>query len=73
METRPIKGTTSRDPDPVKDAAAARRLRDEPKFVGENLMIVDLLRNDLSRVCEVGSVEVTDLMHVESYPRCTSW
>jgi para-aminobenzoate synthetase len=68
IETRPIKGTTPRDPDPEKDAAAAARLRAEPKFVGENLMIVDLLRNDMSIVCEPGTVRVTDLMHVESYP-----
>jgi para-aminobenzoate synthetase len=68
VETRPIKGTTARDPDPVRDEAAAARLRLEPKFVGENLMIVDLLRNDMSQVCLPGTVEVTDLMHVESYP-----
>jgi aminodeoxychorismate synthase component I len=68
LETRPIKGTTPRDPDPVRDLAAAARLRQEPKFVGENLMIVDLLRNDMSRVCVPGTVDVTDLMHVESYP-----
>jgi para-aminobenzoate synthetase len=68
IETRPIKGTTARDPDPEKDAAAAARLRAEPKFVGENLMIVDLLRNDMSMVCVPGTVQVTDLMHVESYP-----
>jgi aminodeoxychorismate synthase component I len=68
VETRPIKGTTPRDPDPERDRRAAERLRQEPKFVGENLMIVDLLRNDMSQVCQVGSVQVTDLMHVESYP-----
>lgn len=68
IETRPIKGTTPRDPDPVRDAAAAARLRDDPKYLGENLMIVDLLRNDMSQVCEVGTVKVTNLMHVESYP-----
>jgi para-aminobenzoate synthetase len=68
VETRPIKGTTPRDPDPARDQAAAARLREEPKFVGENLMIVDLLRNDMSQVCLPGTVEVTDLMHVESYP-----
>jgi anthranilate/para-aminobenzoate synthase component I len=68
IETRPIKGTTARDPDPARDAAAARRLTAEPKFRGENLMIVDLLRNDMAQVCELGSVAVTDLMHVESYP-----
>jgi para-aminobenzoate synthetase len=68
LETRPIKGTTARDADPDRDRAAADRLRREPKFVGENLMIVDLLRNDMSQVCLPGTVEVTDLMHVESYP-----
>jgi aminodeoxychorismate synthase component I len=68
VETRPIKGTTPRDPDPERDRLAANRLRHEPKFVGENLMIVDLLRNDMSQVCLPGTVEVTDLMHVESYP-----
>ena len=68
LETRPIKGTTPRHEDPAKDREAAERLRLDPKFRGENLMIVDLLRNDMSAVCRVGTVEVTDLMHVESYP-----
>ena len=68
LETRPIKGTTARDSDPDRDVEAARRLTLDPKFRGENLMIVDLLRNDMARVCALGSVEVTDLMHVESYP-----
>ncbi|MGH3507784.1 MAG: aminodeoxychorismate synthase component I [Nocardioidaceae bacterium] len=68
IETRPIKGTTPRHPEPDRDAEAARRLTQDPKFRGENLMIVDLLRNDMARVCALGSVEVTDLMHVESYP-----
>ncbi len=68
LETRPIKGTTPRHADPAADRDAAARLTSDPKFRGENLMIVDLLRNDMSMVCEVGSVEVTDLMHVESYP-----
>jgi para-aminobenzoate synthetase len=68
VETRPIKGTTAREADPRLDEAAAQRLTREPKFRGENLMVVDLLRNDMARVCELGSVRVPDLMHVESYP-----
>ncbi len=68
LETRPIKGTTPRYDDPADDRAAAELLRSDPKFRGENLMIVDLLRNDMSMVCQVGTVQVTDLMHVESYP-----
>jgi para-aminobenzoate synthetase len=68
LETRPIKGTTPRDSDPAADAALAKRLRDEPKFRAENLMVVDLLRNDLSTVCKPGSVTVPELMYVESYP-----
>jgi len=68
LETRPIKGTTPRDPDPARDAALAVRLAREPRFRSENLMIVDLLRNDLSMVCEPGSVVVPELMRVESYP-----
>jgi para-aminobenzoate synthetase len=68
IETRPIKGTTPRDPDPDRDAELRARLASEPRFRSENLMIVDLLRNDLSMVCAPGTVEVPDLMCVESYP-----
>ncbi|GAA1952798.1 hypothetical protein GCM10009798_10020 [Nocardioides panacihumi] len=67
IETRPIKGTTPRSADPATDAEHARRLADDTKFRSENLMIVDLLRNDLSMVCEHGTVTVPDLMRVESY------
>lgn len=65
---RPMKGTAARLADPDADAVAARELAEDPKQRAENLMIVDLIRNDLSRVAVPGSVAVPDLFRVESFP-----
>jgi para-aminobenzoate synthetase / 4-amino-4-deoxychorismate lyase len=66
--TRPMKGTTVRCADPDADRAAADSLTTDPKQCAENLMIVDLLRNDLSRIATPGSVAVPELFRVETYP-----
>ncbi|MFB6722131.1 aminodeoxychorismate synthase component I [Kribbella sp. NPDC056345] len=66
-ECRPIKGTAPRDLDPFQDQVAAKALAEDEKTRAENLMIVDLIRNDLGRVSRPGSVQVPQLMQVESY------
>jgi para-aminobenzoate synthetase component 1 len=68
IETRPIKGTRPRHPDPARDAALAVELAASAKDRAENLMIVDLMRNDLARAAAPGSVRVERLFEVECLP-----
>ena len=68
---RPMKGTAARGTTPALDVAAAERLRASPKERAENVMIVDLLRNDLSRIAEPHTVRVPELFHTQALP--TVW
>ena len=68
IETRPIKGTRPRGLGPMHDAALGRALAESAKDRAENVMIVDLLRNDLSRVCRPGTVRVPELFAIEHHP-----
>lgn len=67
VESKPIKGTRPRSSDPQLDQQHARLLRNSAKDQAENLMIVDLLRNDISKNCALGSVTVPELFEIESY------
>jgi len=67
IETRPMKGTQPRGSTPQEDEANRTFLSSDSKNQAENLMIVDLLRNDLSRICDIGSFQVPELFKVESY------
>ncbi len=68
VETRPIKGTRPRSKNPVEDAMLAQELLNSIKDRAENVMIVDLERNDLGRVCQYGTVKVTELAILETFP-----
>jgi para-aminobenzoate synthetase component I len=68
VQTRPIKGTRPRAGDAARDAQLAYELQTSPKEMAELIMITDLLRNDLGRVCEFGSVRVPELARLELYP-----
>jgi len=67
IQTRPMKGTRPRGQNAQDDRRLAEQMQSDPKSRAENLMIVDLLRNDLGRVCDVGSVRVRSLFDVETF------
>jgi para-aminobenzoate synthetase component 1 len=67
IQTRPIKGTRPRSPDPVRDAQLSYELQTSLKETAELVMITDLLRNDLGKVCEFGSVHVPEIVRLERY------
>mgnify|MGYP002881142217 CR=1 FL=1 len=65
---RPIAGTRPRGSDVDEDSLFETDLLNDPKEISEHVMLVDLGRNDLGRVCQIGSVQLTDLMSIEKYP-----
>jgi len=67
MELRPIAGTLKRGRNETEDAAIEEKLKKDPKELAEHIMLVDLGRNDVGRVCEYGSVKVNEMMHIEKY------
>jgi anthranilate synthase component 1 len=67
VELRPIAGTHARGKNDAEDAAIEQQLKNDPKEVAEHIMLVDLGRNDVGRICEYGSVRVDDMMHIEKY------
>ena len=67
IQTKPIKGTRPRDADPTRDAQLAYELQTSAKELAELVMITDLLRNDLGKVCEFGSVQVPELARLERF------
>jgi para-aminobenzoate synthetase component 1 len=69
IQTRPIKGTRPRSRDANRDAQLSYELQTSPKEMAELVMITDLLRNDLGRVCEFGSIQVPELVRLERYPQ----
>lgn len=69
IQTRPIKGTRPRSADPTRDAQLTYELQTSAKEMAELVMITDLLRNDIGKVCEFGSVQVPELVRLERYPQ----
>src|SRR5213078_1332819 len=69
IQTRPIKGTRPRSADPTRDAQLTYELQTSSKEMAELVMITDLLRNDLGKICSYGSVHVPELVRLERFPQ----